>query len=176
MVYKFVENLELLDVNEVYVGLIDSDCAFYLGADGYSFPGGYYDKLKPVPRKKAEANLKPIVIGMFEFAEEHYCERTSLEFRMLRDYYGIGTKKLGIRQMAKKYGMKDWALRQKMRDRFSFIMKSPVLDSWRWLFVVALFLPEEEYKLFLDAMRDNRGIIRKELRNVVPILKCIGAE
>ena len=176
MVYEFVDDLRLLDVNEVYAGLIDGDCSFYLGADGYEFPGDDDYKLELVPRETAEARLEPIVIGMFDFAEEHYCEKTSLEFRMLRDKYGIGTKKLGIRQMEKKYGMRDWAIRYKMRKRFLFVGKSPVFDSWRWLFVVALFLPGDQYGIFLDAMRANRVAIRKELRNVLPILKCINAK
>ena len=176
MVYKFYNDLDLLDTedNSICVGFFEDACR-ELGADGYDFPGDDCDVLKEVSKAKAAARLKPLVFGMFAFAEKHYCEKTSMEFRIVRDCYGIGTPKLSTRQIAKKYNLAEWVVRDIIRNRIS-AMRRGIFSPWGYLFIVATHLPDEEYKTFLDIMRENRAIIRKECKNAIPILKCIDAK
>ena len=175
MVYKFIEDLDLLDGELVVrVGFFEH-ARDELGADSYEFPGDSDDELFPVSKEEAAARLEPLVRGMFAFAEKHYCEKTSMKFRMTRDFYGIGTPKLSVKKIAKKYNLAEWVVDGIISERVK-AMRHGIFGSWGYLFVAAMYLPSEEYEHFLDAMRANRAVIKKECRNAIPILECISAK
>ena len=151
MTLDFVKDLLFSDGEEIsVVESMMNTCAEEVGLEDFDYPESRHD-MRMIREDYVENRLEPLVLKMLDFAAK---TRDEKEILILREFYGIHRHRLTALEIRKNYRKKSVSqVLEIVEETMRSLRYDDELGPWQYLFMAAMFLPAEPWRLFMRELR-----------------------